>query len=186
MDFSDVSLVALRVFREVAERGTFTAAATSLGYTQSAVSRQIASIERAAGASLLERRRDGVRLTTAGQLVLRNAVRVLDQIDATTRELAGLPAEGAARLVPQRRRGSVAEGNRRAAPVAACDPGDRPGGIHPVAGPRVASRDRGPGAPRLGATLPAAGCGIARTGTGDSGREIVDAGGADRSSAGRW
>ncbi|TCN44255.1 DNA-binding transcriptional LysR family regulator [Kribbella orskensis] len=94
MDFSDVSLVALRVFREVAERGTFTAAATSLGYTQSAVSRQIASIERAAGASLLERRRDGVRLTTAGQVVLRNAARVLDQIDATTRELAGLPAEG--------------------------------------------------------------------------------------------
>ena len=94
MDFSDVTLVALRVFREVAERGTFTAAATSLGYTQSAVSRQIASIERAAGASLLERRRDGVRLTTAGQVVLRNAARVLDQIDATTRELAGLPAEG--------------------------------------------------------------------------------------------
>jgi len=94
MDFSDVSLVALRVFREVAERGTFTAAATSLGYTQSAVSRQIASIERAAGASLLERRRDGVRLTTAGQVVLRNAARVLDQLDATTRELAGLPAEG--------------------------------------------------------------------------------------------
>ncbi|GAA1556154.1 LysR family transcriptional regulator [Kribbella sancticallisti] len=94
MDFSDVSLVALRVFREVAERGTFTAAASALGYTQSAVSRQIASIERAAQAQLLERRREGVRLTPAGQLVLRNAVRVLDQIDATTRELAGLPAEG--------------------------------------------------------------------------------------------
>lgn len=94
MDFSDVSLVALRVFREVAERGTFTAAAGALGYTQSAVSRQIASIERAAQAQLLERRREGVRLTPAGQLVLRNAARVLDQIDATARELAGLPVEG--------------------------------------------------------------------------------------------
>lgn len=94
MDFSDVSLVALRVFREVAERGTFTAAATALGYTQSAVSRQIASIERAAQAQLLERRREGVRLTPAGQLVLRNAAGVLDQIDATARELAGLPVEG--------------------------------------------------------------------------------------------
>ncbi len=94
MDFSDVSLVALRVFREVAERGTFTAAATALGYTQSAVSRQIASIERAAQAQLLERRREGVRLTPAGQLVLRNAARVLDEIDATARELAGLPVEG--------------------------------------------------------------------------------------------
>lgn len=94
MDFSDVSLVALRVFREVAERGTFTAAATALGYTQSAVSRQIASIERAAQTQLLERRREGVRLTAAGQLVLRNAAGVLDQIDTTARELAGLPVEG--------------------------------------------------------------------------------------------
>jgi DNA-binding transcriptional LysR family regulator len=94
MDFTDVSLVALRLFREVAERGTFTAAATSLGYTQSAVSRQIASIERAAQAPLLERRREGVRLTPAGQVVLRNAARILDQLDSTARELAGLPADG--------------------------------------------------------------------------------------------
>jgi DNA-binding transcriptional LysR family regulator len=94
MDFSDVSLVALRVFREVAERGTFTSAAVALGYTQSAVSRQIASLERAAGAPLLERRREGVRLTAAGQVVLRNAAGVLDQVDATARELAGLPAAG--------------------------------------------------------------------------------------------
>lgn len=94
MDFTDVSLVALRVFREVAERGTFTAAATALGYTQSAVSRQIASIERAAQAPLLERRREGVRLTPAGQVVLRNAARILDQLETTARELAGLPADG--------------------------------------------------------------------------------------------
>ncbi|MFI2645378.1 LysR family transcriptional regulator [Streptomyces sp. NPDC018610] len=94
MDFTDVSLTALRVFRAVAERGTFTAAAESLGYTQSAVSRQIASIERAAGTELLERRREGVRLTPAGRVVLRRATVVLDQIDATARELSGLPAEG--------------------------------------------------------------------------------------------
>ena len=56
MDFADVSLVALRVFREVAERGTLTSAAAALGYTQSAVSRQVASLERAAGTPLLERR----------------------------------------------------------------------------------------------------------------------------------
>ncbi|MFI1397427.1 LysR family transcriptional regulator [Streptomyces sp. NPDC020681] len=95
MDFTDVSLTALRVFRTVAEQRTFTAAATALGYTQSAVSRQIASIERAAGAELLERRRDGVRLTAAGRVVLRRATVVLDQIDATARELSGLPAQGA-------------------------------------------------------------------------------------------
>ncbi|MGH3879432.1 MAG: LysR family transcriptional regulator [Actinophytocola sp.] len=99
MDFSDVSLVALRVFREVAERGTFTAAATALGYTQSAVSRQLAGLERAAGASLVERRREGVRLTAAGHVVLRRAATVLDEVDATARELAGLPVEaGTVRL----------------------------------------------------------------------------------------
>jgi DNA-binding transcriptional LysR family regulator len=99
MDFTDVSLVALRVFREVAERGTLTSAAAALGYTQSAVSRQIAGLERAAKAPLLERRPDGVRLTEAGHIVLRRAVTVLDEIDATGRELAGLPARaGTVRL----------------------------------------------------------------------------------------
>jgi DNA-binding transcriptional LysR family regulator len=95
MAFADASLIALRVFREVAERGTLTAAATALGYTQSAVSRQIAALERAAGSSLLERRHDGVRLTAAGRIVLRRAAAVIDQIDATARELAGVPDEPA-------------------------------------------------------------------------------------------
>lgn len=122
MDFTDVSLVSLRVLREVAERGTLTAAAGALGYTQSAVSRQIASLERAARAPLLERRRDGVRLTAAGHVVLRRAVTVLDQIDATARELAGLPAEaGTVRLVRQRGRRPAAARRRRTAPQ---PPGD--------------------------------------------------------------
>lgn len=90
----DVSITGLRVFREVAERGTLTAAAGALGYTQSAVSRQIAALETAAGAALLERRRDGVRLTTAGQVLLRRAVNVLTELDAAAREVAGLPDEG--------------------------------------------------------------------------------------------
>jgi len=99
MTFSDASLTALRVFREVAERGTLTAAATALGYTQSAVSRQIASLERAAGVQLVERRHDGVRLTPAGHVVVRRAATVIDQVDATARELAGLPDEhGTVRL----------------------------------------------------------------------------------------
>ncbi|WIM94139.1 LysR family transcriptional regulator [Actinoplanes oblitus] len=94
MAITDASLVALRVFREVAERGTFTAAATALGYTQSAVSRQIAALERAVGADLLERRHEGVRLTSAGRIVLRRAVAVAEQVDAAARELAGLPGAG--------------------------------------------------------------------------------------------
>jgi DNA-binding transcriptional LysR family regulator len=99
MAFTDASLTALRVFREVVERGTLTAAAAALGYTQSAVSRQIAALERAAGATLLERRHDGVRLTPAGRIVVRRAATVIDQVDATARELAGLPDEhGTVRL----------------------------------------------------------------------------------------
>jgi DNA-binding transcriptional LysR family regulator len=95
MALTDASLVALRVFREVAELGTLTAAAAALGYTQSAVSRQIASLERAAGTPLLERRHDGVVLTPAGRIVVRRAAAAIDQIDATARELAGLPDEHA-------------------------------------------------------------------------------------------
>src|SRR4051812_39451912 len=91
MTFADTSLTALRVFREIAARGTLTAAATALGYTQSAVSRQIATLERAAGARLLDRRHDGVRLTPAGRIVLRRAATILDEADAATRELAGRP-----------------------------------------------------------------------------------------------
>jgi DNA-binding transcriptional LysR family regulator len=99
MDLIDVPPAALRVFCEVAERRTLTAAAAALGYTQSAVSRQIASLERAVGAPLLERRRDGVLLTAAGRVLLRHAVAVLDRVDANARELAGLPAEaGTVRL----------------------------------------------------------------------------------------
>jgi DNA-binding transcriptional LysR family regulator len=95
MDFTDVSLAGLRVVREIAERGTFTAAAGSLGYTQSAVSRQVAAVERAAGGPVFERRREGVRPTAAGRVILRHAAAVLDAIDAADRELRGLPGETA-------------------------------------------------------------------------------------------
>jgi DNA-binding transcriptional LysR family regulator len=95
MDFTDVSLTGLRVVREIAERGTFTAAALSLGYTQSAVSRQVAAVERAAGGPVFERRREGVRPTATGRVILRHAAAVLDAIDTADRELRGLPGETA-------------------------------------------------------------------------------------------
>jgi DNA-binding transcriptional LysR family regulator len=89
----DLSIVGLRVFREIAERGSFTSAAGALGYTQSAVSRQIAALEQATRAELFERRPTGVRLTPAGRVLLRHAGVVLDELDAAGRELGGLPAE---------------------------------------------------------------------------------------------
>ena len=92
MDLTAVPLVALRVFQEVAERGSLSAAAAVLGYTQSAVSRQIAALERVVRAPLLDRQRDGVQLTDTGHVLLRHAGLVLAQLDAAGRELSGLPA----------------------------------------------------------------------------------------------
>ncbi|MFR9798238.1 LysR family transcriptional regulator [Streptomyces sp. MS06] len=86
MDFSST---ALRVLRQVAESGSFTAAAARLGYTQSAISRQAAALERGAGSALFERRPDGVRLTPAGLTLLRHARAILDSVEAAEQELTG-------------------------------------------------------------------------------------------------
>ncbi|WP_030372043.1 LysR family transcriptional regulator [Streptomyces rimosus] len=85
----DISSTGLRVLRQIAESGSFTAAATRLGYTQSAVSRQAASLERSAGTALFERRPDGVRLTPAGLTLLRHARTILDCLTAAERDLTG-------------------------------------------------------------------------------------------------
>jgi DNA-binding transcriptional LysR family regulator len=85
----DISPTGLRVLRDVAQTGSFTAAARSLGYTQSAVSRQVAALEAVAGRALFERGRHGVTLTAAGIRLLPRAIRVLDELDAALREAAG-------------------------------------------------------------------------------------------------
>jgi DNA-binding transcriptional LysR family regulator len=86
---SDFSSVGLRILREVAQAGSFSSAAQSLGYTQSAVSRQVATLEAVAGRRLFDRSRLGVKLTPAGVRLLTTAVRVLDELDAALRELGG-------------------------------------------------------------------------------------------------
>ena len=86
---SDFSPTGLRILREVAEAGSFSAAAQSLGYTQSAVSRQVAALEATAGRRLFDRSRTGVTLTPAGARLLSTAVRVLDELDVARRELTG-------------------------------------------------------------------------------------------------
>nr|WSX73584.1 LysR substrate-binding domain-containing protein [Streptomyces sp. NBC_00899]WSX80352.1 LysR substrate-binding domain-containing protein [Streptomyces sp. NBC_00899] len=86
----DLPAAALRVFTEVARLGSFTAAARELGYTQSAVSRQIASLEAAAGAPLVDRLPRGVRLTAAGHALLPHADAVLGRLAAARRDLTAL------------------------------------------------------------------------------------------------
>ena len=83
------SLTGLRVLRAVADHGSFTAAAAQLGYTQSAVSRQVAALEREVGGQLFERLPAGVQLTPRGLVMLRHARAILDEIDAAQRELDG-------------------------------------------------------------------------------------------------
>ena len=70
---SELTLAGLGVVLEVARTGSFSAAAERLGYTQSAVSRQVAVTEKAAGAPLFERHARGVRLTSAGEVLVRHA-----------------------------------------------------------------------------------------------------------------
>jgi molybdate transport repressor ModE-like protein len=81
----------------VARTGSFAKAAASLGYTQSAVSQQIAALERMVGQRLVERPGGPkpVSLTEAGTLLLRHADAIVAQLDAAQADMAAL-AEGAA------------------------------------------------------------------------------------------
>jgi DNA-binding transcriptional LysR family regulator len=78
----------LRVLREVAARGSFSAAAEALAFTQSAVSQQVAALERETGTRLVERGVRPVRLTDAGGALLAHAEAVLARLDEAEQELA--------------------------------------------------------------------------------------------------
>ena len=83
----------MRVLREVAARGSFSAAAQALAYTQSAVSQQIAALEREAGTTLVERNARGVRLTDAGRALVDHADVILARLadaEAELEAIAGL------------------------------------------------------------------------------------------------
>src|SRR4051812_27050106 len=80
----------LRVLRAVAEHGSFAAAAAELQYTPSAISQQVAALEREVGAVLVERGARGARLTQAGAVLDRHAAIVLGQLAAARAELEDL------------------------------------------------------------------------------------------------
>lgn len=78
----------LRLLRELAHRGTIAAVAEALRFTPSAVSQQLAVLEREAGVSLLERTGRRVRLTTAGHALVSHADAVFEQLELAAAELA--------------------------------------------------------------------------------------------------
>jgi DNA-binding transcriptional LysR family regulator len=88
----------LRVLREVAAHGSFSAAAEALSYTQSAVSQQIAALEREADARLVERSARGVRLTDAGRALVSHADAILARLADAEDELHAIAGLRGGRL----------------------------------------------------------------------------------------
>jgi molybdate transport repressor ModE-like protein len=83
----------LRILREVVTQGSFSAAADELYLSQSAVSQQIATLEREVGMKLVERTREGTKPTDAGRVLVSHtdaAICRLEEAERELKELAGL------------------------------------------------------------------------------------------------
>src|SRR4051794_29881354 len=93
-----LNVARLRVLKEVAYRGSFSAAADALSYTQSAVSQQIATLETETGVALLERHARGATLTAAGQTLVGHAEGILARLDAAEASLAAIAGLRGGRL----------------------------------------------------------------------------------------
>ena len=84
----------LAVLREVARAGSFAGAAAALHHTPSAVSQQIAALERGAGIMLVERSTRGVTLTDAGRALLAAADAIHAELQLAAQRLRALAAGG--------------------------------------------------------------------------------------------
>ncbi len=88
----------LRILREVAARGSFSAAAEELYLSQSAVSQQVATLEREVGMPLLNRSTSGPTLTNAGHALVSHADAVICRLEEAERELAAIAGLEGGRL----------------------------------------------------------------------------------------
>ena len=88
----------LKVLSEVVSRGSFSAAAEALSYTQSAVSQAIARLEAETGTTLVVRDRRGVRPTAAGATLVEHAESIFAQVEAAEADLAAVLGVRAGRL----------------------------------------------------------------------------------------
>lgn len=88
----------LQILREVVDRGSFSAAADALSYSQSAVSQAIATLEGELGAPLIERDRRGVRPTAAGAALAAHAEGILARMDDAEAEVTAIAGGRGGRL----------------------------------------------------------------------------------------
>lgn len=93
-----LDLELLRTLRAVARTGSFTAAATQLHRTQSAVSMQIKRLEELTGKRLLLRNNQGLQFTRDGERLLDHAARMLKLNDEAVQSLGGSALTGSVRL----------------------------------------------------------------------------------------
>src|SRR5919109_3772372 len=95
-----IELRHLMALEAVAREGSFGKAAVSLGYTQSAVSQQIATLERIVGEKLVERPGGPrkVSLTEAGQVLLRHAEAIVSRLSAAQADMDALANGQAGKL----------------------------------------------------------------------------------------
>ncbi len=88
----------LQVLREVGRHRSLTAAADALAYTPSAVSQQIAALEREVGVGLVDRNARGATLTDAGHALVRHTDEILGRLVAAQEELRAMVGVEAGRL----------------------------------------------------------------------------------------
>jgi DNA-binding transcriptional LysR family regulator len=85
-----LDLIQLRAFTRVADLGSVSGAARSLGMPKSSVSRALARLEEALGAALIERSTRHLRLTDAGRVLHRHAARILDDVSEAENAVGSL------------------------------------------------------------------------------------------------
>ena len=88
----------LKVLREVAAQGSFSAAAEALSYTQSAISQAVATLEDETGVTLIERDRRGVRPTAAGAALVEHTDGILARLEAAEADVAAIAGVRGGRL----------------------------------------------------------------------------------------
>lgn len=97
----DLDVQTLRIVRAIADTGSITGAAGTLGFSQPAISQHLRRLESRLGVAIVERVGRGIRLTEAGRVLARHAPAVTLAVDAAAEELAQLRGlrTGVVRLV---------------------------------------------------------------------------------------